>query len=92
MGNSRIYTVDWENSAVKISQLRQTLKIEYTNKNICVGVRASPHLLSDGQLLQYYSQRNLALPIPRSRLNAKNAPGTRPYCNRLTDKKILRMK
>ena len=26
-------------------------------------------------------ERYLALPIPRSRLNARNAPGARPYCN-----------
>ena len=28
-----------------------------------------------------YSQRYLALPLPGSRLNARNSPGARPYCN-----------
>ena len=28
-----------------------------------------------------YSQRSLALLIPSSRLNSKNSPGARPYCN-----------
>ena len=28
-----------------------------------------------------YSQQYLAVQIPRSRLNARNAPGTRPLCN-----------
>ena len=32
--------------------------------------------------------RYLALPIPGSRLNARNAPGARPYCNRQLLKKI----
>ena len=34
----------------------------------------------------YYSQRYLALPIPGSRLNARNTPGARPYCNRQPQK------
>ena len=32
-------------------------------------------------LIDDYSQRYLALPIPGSRLNSRNAPGTRSYCN-----------
>ena len=29
-----------------------------------------------------YVQQYLTVSIPGSRLNARNAPGTRPYCNR----------
>ena len=32
-------------------------------------------------LIDDYSQRYLALSIPDSKLNTRNAPGTRPYCN-----------
>ena len=33
-------------------------------------------------LIENYSQRSLSLLIPGSRLNTKNYPGARPYCNR----------
>ena len=37
-----------------------------------------------------YSQRSLALLVPDSRLNARNSPGARPYCNHQPLKKIRR--
>ena len=39
-------------------------------------------------MIDDYSQRLLALPIPGSRLNARNSPGTRPYCDRQPLKKF----
>ena len=38
---------------------------------------------------QRYSQWYLTLPIPGSRLNARNAPGTHPYCNRQSSKNFM---
>ena len=39
-----------------------------------------------------YSQCYGPLPIPSSRLNARKAPGTRPYCNCQLLKKLLQIK
>ena len=63
-----------------------------TNKLACT---STPHKVNvwltttPDMQLQHYSQRYLALPIRSSRLNAKNAPGTRPYCNCQPLRKIL---
>ena len=38
-----------------------------------------------------YSQWSLALLIPGSRLNARNSPDARPYCNRLPLKKFCEL-
>ena len=49
------------------------------------------HTPQDKCSIDNYSRRSLALLIPSSRLNARNSPGSRPYCNYQLLKKFLQI-
>ena len=79
-----IYTIDWENVAVKIMlRLRPTAKIKHTKKNyvVMINEKVSTPPKVYVQSTTVYNQPYLALPIPGSRLNTRNPPGTRLHCN-----------
>jgi len=87
-------TVYWENFTVKIiSQSRPTAKIWHAKNKLTrrqsTKTPARKSTISRSKCpIDDYSQWSLALLLHGSRLNARNFPGTRPYCNRQLIKKI----
>ena len=79
-----LYTADLENFPVRIiSWSRPTAKVKLCGNDQWISLHVSPHSRRYCNCpIDNYSKRFLALLIPGSRLNARNSPSARPYCNR----------